>query len=159
MLKRLSGNIEGIEMHPRDFSPVMVSTCIGRDNIILVPEAALFLVSTRNRDLWPSQRSNDWSCAWFEPFRSLPVTLLVTFPRCSAQSNSATSTSYGTNCASVCEWNIVGHFSVRGWIITLMPYHVWMKTFMALNGKGKIQFEFNYHDKDTSLHVSLATKT
>ena len=34
---------------------------------------------------------------------ALPVTLQVTFPRWSAQSNSSTSTRYGTNCASVCE--------------------------------------------------------
>ena len=27
------------------------------------PEAALLLVSTKNRDLWPSQRSNDWAFA------------------------------------------------------------------------------------------------
>ena len=27
------------------------------------PEAALLLVNTKNRDLWPSQRSNDWAFA------------------------------------------------------------------------------------------------
>ena len=32
-----------------------------------------------------------------------------------------------------------------------------MKTFMIQNGKG-IQFELNYHDKNTSLHVSLRTR-
>ena len=93
----------------------------------------------------------------FEPFRSLPVTLPVTFPRCSGLSNSSTTTRCGTNFASVCEWNIVGHLFVRGWIIIFMPFHVWMKAFIVLNGKEGIQLEFNYHDKNTSPHVSLRT--
>ena len=33
-----------------------------------------------------------------------------------------------------------------------------MKSFMALNGKEGTQFESNYHDKNTSLHVSLRTR-
>ena len=41
------------------------------------PEAALLLVSTKNRDLWPSQRSNDWAFAWtrarFKHFRSISL--------------------------------------------------------------------------------------
>ena len=40
-----------------------------------------------------------------------------------------------------------------------MPYHVRMKTFMVLNGKDGIQFELNYHGKNTSLQVSLRTRT
>ena len=31
--------------------------------------------------------------------------------------------------------------------------------FYALNGKEGAQFELNYHDKNTSLHVSLRTRT
>ena len=33
-----------------------------------------------------------------------------------------------------------------------------MKSFMALNRKEGTQFEWNYHDKNTSLHVSLRTR-
>ena len=33
-----------------------------------------------------------------------------------------------------------------------------MKTFIVLNGQEMIQFEFNYHDKNTGLHVSLRTR-
>ena len=80
--------------------------------VLSSPEAALLLVSAKDRDLWPPQRSNDWACAWFELFRSLPVP--VTFPRWNVQSNSSTSTRYDTNCASVCEWNTVGHLFLRG---------------------------------------------
>ena len=43
------------------------------------PEAALLLVSTKNRDLWPSQRSNDWAFAWtrawFKHFRSISLSI------------------------------------------------------------------------------------
>ena len=33
-----------------------------------------------------------------------------------------------------------------------------MKSFMELNGKEGTQFELNYHDKNTSLYVSLRTR-
>ena len=33
-----------------------------------------------------------------------------------------------------------------------------MKSFMALNGKEGTLFELNYHDKNTSLHVSLRAR-
>ena len=52
--------------------------------------------------------------------------------------------------ASFCSW--INH--------NLMPYHVWMKSFTALNRKERtlLVFELNYHDKNTSLHVSLRTR-
>ena len=72
-------------------------------DIVLFPEAAILLVNDGERDLCPhsgrtTKHARDLSSSGIL-FRSLPVTLPVTFPRCSAQSNSWTSTRYGTNCA------------------------------------------------------------